>query len=390
MKRATKQIGRDGACPVSLEGSEAPSETRHAASLPIEPERYEFSERRPYCFEVDRREFFKLLGAGMIVCATASAAQQREGARRGGQAAPAKIESWIHIGESGAVTVYTGKAEMGQNIRTSLAQQVADELRVALASITLVMADTALTPWDAGTFGSRTTPQMGTRLRTVSAAAREALMAQAAQRWQVPATQLEARDGAVMDAAGHRSLRYSELLRGQQIAKEIGDNGDDGLALMPPAEWRVAGAAAPKVDGRAFVTGAHQYTSDMRRPGMLYGKVVRPAGFNATLASLDTKAAESASITVVHDANFVGIAAASEHAAMSAARAVKAEWSVPPQPGEAELYDALRKNAGRGGATAGGEGGGQGRFVQGNVEQAQAAADKKLARTYTVAYIAHC
>src|SRR5205823_11683684 len=111
--------------------------------LHLEPERYEFNERRPYCFEVDRREFFKVLGAGMIVCAAVAAPGQQRGGR--GQAAPTKVESWIHIAESGAVTVYTGKAEMGQNIRTSLAQQVADELRVPFAAITLTMADTALT-----------------------------------------------------------------------------------------------------------------------------------------------------------------------------------------------------------------------------------------------------
>src|SRR5437764_846535 len=224
MKRNPKIICRDAACRVSRGTAlPLPTETGHAPSLQIEPERYEFAERRLYLFEVDRREFFKLLGAGMVVCATIAPAQER-GARRGagGQGAPSKVASWIHIASSGAVTVYTGKAEMGQNIRTSLAQQVADELRVPFSSIALVMADTALTPWDAGTFGSRTTPQMGTQLRTISAAAREELIAQAARQWNVPAAQLEARDGAVFDAHGNRSLRYTDLLHGQQIAKEVG------------------------------------------------------------------------------------------------------------------------------------------------------------------------
>ena len=96
---------------------------------------------------------------------------------------PDNIGAWLHIGEDGTVTVFTGKTEVGQNIRTSLAQAVAEELRAPIASIKLVMADTALTPYDMGTFGSRTTPTMAPQLRKMAAAARETLIDLAAEKW---------------------------------------------------------------------------------------------------------------------------------------------------------------------------------------------------------------
>src|SRR5690242_17045015 len=122
-------------------------------------ERYEFREGPRHVFEVDHRDFFKVYGFGLVVCAAAPALvaqQQSESGRfHRGDNMPEQISAWLHVSESGAVTVYTGKAELGQNIRTSLAQQVAEELHAPYDSISLVMADTALTPFDMGTFGSR-------------------------------------------------------------------------------------------------------------------------------------------------------------------------------------------------------------------------------------------
>jgi CO/xanthine dehydrogenase Mo-binding subunit len=135
----------------------------------IEVERYEFDAPVPYTFEIERRDFmriFAVLGGGLLVVSTVPRAEAQESGRGGqGRAVPREIEGWLHIDEQGRVTVYTGKTEIGQNIRTSLAQTVADELRVPLTSITMVMADTDLVPYDAGTFGSQSTPRMAPRLR---------------------------------------------------------------------------------------------------------------------------------------------------------------------------------------------------------------------------------
>src|SRR5262249_48357406 len=133
-------------------------------------------------FQVDRRDFLKLLGGGVLVCLCASEVPAQESGRGlGGRELPKEISSWLHIGEDGRVTVFTGKVEVGQNIRTSLAQQVAEELRTPFETITMVMGDTDLTPWDAGTFGSRSTPTMGPQLRTMAMAARQLLIEKAAQ-----------------------------------------------------------------------------------------------------------------------------------------------------------------------------------------------------------------
>src|ERR1700732_1780968 len=150
----------------------------------LEPERYELTAPPRYRFEVDRREFFKFLGAGILIVSVWRGAHgQESGSDKAarGESLPKEIGAWLHIGEDGTVTAYTGKVELGQNIRTSLTQAVADELRVPMAAVRLVMADTGLTPFDMGTFGSMTTPTMAAQLRRASAAAREALLGMAAE-----------------------------------------------------------------------------------------------------------------------------------------------------------------------------------------------------------------
>src|SRR2546427_9697640 len=144
----------------------------------VEPERYEFSAAPMHQFELARRDFFKILGAGIAVFSIAkdaAGAQETAPGHRSfhNEELPKDIGAWLHIGEDGKVTGFTGKAEIGQNIRTALAQTIADELRVPFASVRMVTADTALTPFDAGTFGSRTTPTITPQLRPVSAAARD-------------------------------------------------------------------------------------------------------------------------------------------------------------------------------------------------------------------------
>jgi nicotinate dehydrogenase subunit B len=127
----------------------------------IEPERYELFEVSAYQFELERRDFFKLLGGGIVLLlALPGAAQESGGGRRGGNALPQEASAWMHIGEDSRVTFFTGKVEIGQNIRTSLTQAVAEELHTPPATVQLVMADTELTPFEAGTFGSLTTPTM--------------------------------------------------------------------------------------------------------------------------------------------------------------------------------------------------------------------------------------
>jgi isoquinoline 1-oxidoreductase len=307
-----------------------------------EPERYELSEPRRYRFEFERREFIRLFGGGLVVIAAASDLLAQESGRgQGGNAIPSEISAWVHIDEAGRVRVSTGKVEIGQNIRTSLAQTVADELRVPVASIAMVMADTATTPFDAGTFGSLTTPRMAPQLARAAAAAREILIDRAASHWQADRASLVARDGRIAAADG-RSLTYGDLTHGQTLSGLVPADPP----LDSPDRWRVRGTPVKKVDGRAFVTGGHDYTPDIKRPGLLHGRIVRPDGYGGTLVSVDDTAARAMrGVAVVRDGDFLGVVAPTERGAMRAASAVRASWKVPEgQPSSETVYDYFKKN----------------------------------------------
>jgi len=352
----------------------------------IEVERYELYDWLEN-IETNRRDFFRIAGGGLIVglFLAEGASAQRPGGRGGG--GPAEIGAWIHIGEDSAITVYTGKVEIGQNIRTSLSQVVAEELHVPVKDIKMVMADTALVPNEGGTSGSRTTPATASQLRRAAAAAREALIDMAAEKAKIERTSFKVADAKVSGPDGKPALSFGELTQGKKIMKVIGP--------APPTakadKWTVAGTSAPKVDGRAHVTGSHQYASDVRRSGMLFGKVLRPSAFNATLKSVDTKPAEAiAGVKVVREGDFVGVVAATEHEADSALAAIKAEWQTTPQVSSKELFKHFKERARKGGGGGKGGFGGGGGGAQGSMEAGLKAADQTVKATYTVAYIAHC
>ncbi len=350
-----------------------------------EPERYEFRASSPYRFELDRRDFFRVLGGGIVILIAvkdAVARQESGGARRPlDHKIPQEIGAWLHIGADGRVTVYTGKVEMGQNIRASLSQVVAEELRIPLTSIGMVMGDTDQTPFDLGTFGSRTTPTMGLQLRRAASAARDLLIELAAEQWKVDRNRLVAAEGRISDPPTGRVVDYGQLAAERKLAKAIGD--DD--PLIPTSQWTVAGKSVPKIDGRDFVTGKHRYTSDLQRPGMLYGKVVRPPAFGAALLAADTSAAKAMpGVTVVVDGDFIGVAAPSEPIAVAAAAAIHAEWKTTLQPSSKELFEYLKKNPVEGQDLERGF-----QHVVGTIERGHTDAVRRLQCTYTVAYIAH-
>jgi isoquinoline 1-oxidoreductase len=351
----------------------------------IEPERYEFFENGAFALEQNRREFFQMVGGGLVVALLIgdlfAAQRSGQGRRGGGQGGgPQEIGAWLHIGEDSAITVYTGKVEMGQNIRTSLTQAVAVELRTSPTRIRLVMADTGLTPFDQGTAGSSTTPRMAPQLRRVAAAARELLLDLAAEQGKIDRAKWYAADGKIVEPESKKSFTFGELTKGKKLMKVIGPQ----TPTTPADQWAMDGT--PKVDGRAFVTGTHKYASDTKRPGMLFGKVLRPPAYKATLASVDTRAAEAMpGVKVVHDGNFVAVVAPTEHAAALALLAIQARWNTTPQPSGDELFQYLKAHpsAGRGGF------GGPGGNGRGSIQAGLEAADQKIAAVYTAAYIAH-
>ena len=347
-----------------------------------EPERYELAEEQAFTQELDRRDFFRVVGAGLVVGFLLSKGVGDAVAQRGGGAGPTDLGAWLHIGEDDVVTVYTGKVEIGQNIRTSLTQVVAEELHTPPSQIRLVMADTQLVPTDGGTAGSQTTPRMSPQLRRVAATARELLLDLAAEEGKIERTSLIVKDGKVVGPEGKPSFDFGKLSKGKKLAKAISDKSP----TTPAEKWTTAGTAVPKVDGRAFVTGKHQYASDVKRPGMLFGKVLRPPSFKAELVSANTKDAEALpGVVVVQEGSFLGVVAPTEHAAEKALAAIKAEWKTKEQPSSDELFKYLKTHPAQG---RGGFGGG-GNTKQGSMKDGLAGADKKVEATYTIAYIAH-
>jgi isoquinoline 1-oxidoreductase len=365
---------------------------RGQENLELEVERYEYGEGLPYSFEPDRREFFMLAGAGLavfLVAADALAQQppNRRPAGMGGAGRPQEVGAYLHVGADGKVTVFSGKVELGQNIRTSLSQVVAEELRVPVGAVVMVLADTDRTPFDMGTFGSRTTPDMAVLLRRVAATAREWLIDLAAEQGGAKREALTAADGKVSDKSASRTWTYAELAKDKKLTKTIAADAK----LTPAGEWKVEGKSVPKVDGREIVTGKLAYSADIKRSGMLFGKVLRPETLGATLSSVDLKAAEALpGVVAVQDNDFVGVAAPSVFAAEQALAAIKAEWKKPAEPAtETTLWEQLKKPA-QGGGRGGGGFGGRGGGPRGSIEDGLAAAEHKLAATYHIAYIAHC
>jgi isoquinoline 1-oxidoreductase len=351
----------------------------------IEVERYELGGAVPYRFELERRQFlqiFTVLGGGLAVLASLPqpAAAQESGRGGQGRAIPREIGAWVHVDDKGAVTAFTGKTEIGQNVRTSLAQAVADELRVPLSAVTMVMADTDLVPYDQGTFGSQSTPRMAPQLARAAAAAREILIERAAASLQAERQTLQARDGRVV-ATGGQSVPYGDLVKDQKLAGVVAAE----TPIAGPKEWRVRGTAPKKVDGRSFVTGQHRYTPDVERPGMLMGRVVRPEGYSGTLISADDTAARKIpGVSIVRDGSFLGVVAPNERAARRAVAAIRAEWTTPENPpSSATIYEHLKRTE----APAGGRGGAP--TVTGDAARARAAAARVFDATYRIPYIAH-
>lgn len=291
-------------------------------------------------------------------------------------------DAWVHVGADGVITAFTGKAEAGQGTRTALSLLVAEELAVPAETIRMVMADTGTSPFDFGTFGSRSMPHAAPPLRAAAAAAMRSLTKAAADRFGLPGTDLTAADGWIAGPDGAPSASYGELVAGRRLLERV--PGD--APVTPATSWRrVAGQPARAVTGADAVTGRKLFPSDLRLPGMLHGLVLHAPATGATLRRANTAAAAAIDgVTVVADGEFVGVTAPDARTARSALAAVEAEWAEVPGPGPAELEDYLRahpvEREGRfGGSTD----------EAGDPDQALASAPVRLAAIYRAAYVAH-
>ena len=289
--------------------------------------------------------------------------------------------AWLHVGADGRNTVASGKVEMGQGSTAELIRLASEELRVPASSVRALLGDTDFTPYDAGTFGSLTTPEIVPEVRAAAVTARETLLRVAAEAWEIEVADLTAADACVTSVDGTRSAPYARLVSGMRRIEPVAS----GVALTPPDRWRLAGTRAPVTDGTDAVTGRRMYTTDLSLPDMLHGKVLRPPAFGATLRSADTSAATAIrGVSVVRDGEFIGVVAPDPLAAADALARIHAEWDLASQPGNGDLVRHLRAHP----VTVEGWDGGF-RDETGDVDRALASAPVRLDATYTTAYLAH-
>jgi nicotinate dehydrogenase subunit B len=276
-----------------------------------------------------RRDFIRLLGGGIIVLFNADLSDLlgQEARTRG---YPTDFNAYLRIAEDGRVTVYSGKIEMGQGIVTSLAQMAADELAVSLDSIDMVMGDTALCPFDQGTYGSMSTRFFGPALRGAAAEAKAVLLTLAAEHLKTPPDKLSIQDGVVFLTSDRTTkITFGQLAKGQKIVRKL-----DGKAVTKSvAQFSVMGKPEKRRDARAKVTGKAQYAGDIRLPGMLYAKILRPPAHGATLKSVDTSAAARLpGVVVVNEGGLVAVLHPDPEAAEKALGLIKADFDMPKPP----------------------------------------------------------
>jgi isoquinoline 1-oxidoreductase subunit beta len=357
----------------------------------FEPEDIELAEGPDAPAALQRREFLQVLGAGVLISASAgivSAAQRGPGGFGRGAGDSGNIAARLHIDKDGTITVMTGKVEEGQGARAQLTQAAAEELCVAADQVKLIMADTALTPDDGITAGSRTTPSNVPAVRKAAAAARELLIDLACKQWKVDRGAVEVRSGTLTERGGKRTMTYAQLAAAEDLGKALAKSVPADVAVTPVKQWKVLGTPVKRPNIRDLVTGAHRFPSDVVRPRMLNGKVLRRPSYGATLTSIDLGPAKAMEgVVVVRDGEFVGCCATSLFRAEQALEALakSAVWKTVSHPSSEELFAYLKQHA------QGGGGGGRGKSQpeSGSVEKALADAKKTLKADYHVAYVQH-
>jgi CO/xanthine dehydrogenase Mo-binding subunit len=292
----------------------------------------------------DRREFLKASGILAIGFSLSGVAGPAIGAtlRPAKSVAKEAVDSWLTISPDNRVTIFCGKVDLGTGARTALAQLAADELDVSFDRIEMVMGDTATTPDQWLTAGNLTIFQGGSELRRAAASARRALVERAATRLGVAASELTVEDGVVhVKGDPARAVRYGELI-GDGLKLEV----DAKIALKKAPDYKVIGKSIPRVDIPGKVTAEFTYVHDVRVPGMLHARVIRPDEHGARIASVDDAAARQVDgfVQTVRKGDFLAVVARNEWAAIKAARAIRVSWTAGTGlPDQATVFDTWRK-----------------------------------------------
>ena len=294
-------------------------------------------------------------------------------------------ETFIRITAEGSVTAYNGHVDLGTGIRTALGQIVAEELDVSFARVVVVLGDTSLVPNQGATIASETIQISAVPLRNAAAQARQFLIARAAERLELPVEELLVEDGLI-HGNDNRSVSYGELIAGETIRLELTND----VEVKAVDAYSIVGQSVPRVDLPAKATGGLVYVHDVRVPGMLHGRVVRPpyAGVDAgafvgtSLITVDEASVRDIPglVTVVRIGDFVGVVAEREENAVKAAAQLKISWKpTPTLPDLKDVATALRANPSTPRTL----------IDKGDVDAAIAAAAKPMPRTYIWPYQMH-
>ena len=330
-------------------------------------------------FNLDRRQFLKMLGGGIIICfAPVLPGEIREAYSADEGKLPSDFNAFLRINEDGRVSCFTGKIEMGQGIVTSLAQMLAEELDVPLSAVDMVMGDTDLCPWDLGTFGSMSTKYFGPPLQAAAAEARAILIQLAAERLGEPSDRLETRSGAVFHKREPgKKVSYRDLTKGKRIERHLGQKP----SLKPSSDYTVSGKSPLRTDAVEKVTGKAKYTGDSSLPGMLYARILRPPAHGAKLQDVDTSAAEKVpGAQVVRDGDLIAVLHALPDEAERALSLLRAKFDRPKTNlNDSNIFERLLADAPPGEVMA----------EKGDLREGRGLASRSIEASYRQGYVAH-
>jgi nicotinate dehydrogenase subunit B len=294
--------------------------------------------------QVNRREFLKNLGGGVIIVFSLSQLAFRTGYSSLDQDDFPQFNAFLRVKEDGRIECYSGKIEMGQGINTSLAQVLAEELEVDISHVEMIMGDTNLCPHDDGTWGSMTTRFHDPLIRAAAAEAREVLKKLASEKLEVPADQLKAADGKIVHRSdSSKSISYAELTKGQKIIQSVSVKPE----LKKPEEFKIIGNSYFRRDSVEKVTGNALYSADIRLPGLLYASVVRPPAHGAKLLKADTSAAEKIEgVQIKKEGDFIVVLHENPETSQRAVLQVKSEWEKLPSKADNEsIFEHIKNTA---------------------------------------------
>ncbi len=329
---------------------------------------------------LDRRQFLKVMGGGLFVFFSTenlAEAQYRRSSTRPSLPSP-DFNAYLQIKEDGRVACITGKVELGQGIITSLAQMLAEELDLPLDSVDMVMGDTDLCPYDAGTYGSRTTKYFGPQLREAAAQARDILLELAAARLNVSQALLTISHGTIYDSKNpEKRVAYADLVKGTRIERKA------NVKAQPksPSSFKVSGKPTGRTDGLPKVTGQARFAGDIRLPGMLYARILRPPAHGVTLKKLDTSDAEKIQgLKIIRDGNLLAVLHPLPDLAERGLALIKAQFTLPSAAiNENSIFSHLLKVAPEGSVIS----------QEGSLEKGEKSSSRKFEESYFQHYVAH-